>query len=225
MKVLRNMLIIFDVDDTLIDTWNYSMQPQLKRGLNAMVDAGLQVDDVNAAFREVSALNDTTANATETYSQFVGNKGADTTFVQIAMDAYNTPIESIAIPFLDGAKEVVETLSKTHSLALVTHGVEATQQRKIDNVELDRSLFVSIIVSKKYDKKEHYQKIMGETGFAADKIVVIGDKFKSDLLPAKELGMHTVHMKWGRGKVEKNVSPEFSISHLRELLPIIEGLA
>ncbi|HIJ12055.1 TPA: hypothetical protein HA278_08420, partial [Candidatus Woesearchaeota archaeon] len=108
------MLIIFDVDDTLIDTWNYSMQPQLKRGLNAMVDAGLQVDDVNAAFREVSALNDTTANATETYSQFVGNKGADTTFVQIAMDAYNTPIESIAIPFLDGAKEVVETLSKTH---------------------------------------------------------------------------------------------------------------
>ena len=57
-------------------------------------------------------------------------------------------------------------------------------------------------------------------------VVVIGDKFKTDLIPAKELGMKTIHMQWGRGKVflPQKGDVDYSVEALHEVVSIVRGL-
>jgi len=41
--------------------------------------------------------------------------------------------------------------------------------------------------------------IIKELGMDATEVIVCGDRFLSDLLPAKKLGCRTIKMQWGRG--------------------------
>ena len=120
--------------------------------------------------------------------------------------------------------EVLNLLHKSHKLAMVTHGNEKVQYDKIKLANIDKSLFSKILVTRNYDKSKSYQQILDEFGFKPQEIIVIGDKYKTDLLPAKKLGMKTVHMKWGKGKImlPKKGEVDFIISDLIELPKIIE---
>ncbi|MBT3835893.1 HAD family hydrolase, partial [Candidatus Woesearchaeota archaeon] len=78
----------------------------------------------------------------------------------------------------------------------------------------------------KYDKLDSYKKILKELQFEPENSMVIGDKYKTDLLPAKTLGIKTVHMKWGKGKiiVPKENEVDYIISDLHEIPKIVSEL-
>ena len=222
------MLIIFDLDDTLVDTFGCSQPVKFKVALNEMIKAGLNVDSKGEAYKLLMEINETSAHGKETVRLFLDKVPNGQKFFDIGVEAYYGG-EQLDFPVhaLDGAHEVLEELSKNHDLVIVSFGVKEEQYGKMGKANINPEIFKKIItMTDAYDKTKHYKLVSEEFSCTPEKILVIGDKFSTDLLPASKLGMKTVHIKWGRGKVNlpKEGEVDYSITNLRELLNIVKEL-
>ncbi len=110
------------------------------------------------------------------------------------------------VELLEGAASVVETLSKTHELMLITKGDLRDQERKIEKSGLS-SYFKHIeIVSNK--ETEDYARIFRQQAIDPTQLLMVGNSLKSDILPILELGGHGVHipyhLTWEHERVESS---------------------
>ncbi len=234
------MLIIFDLDDTLIDTSGCIQPIKLSLALEKMIEAGLEMRmDFKSAYNLLIKINETSASGKEALRKFLGQIGAGDVFLPVgeryyygsSNDIYDSyggygqkdfPVSSLA----DAQKVLVE-LNKEQDLVLVSFGIAQEQLGKLKKAKIDSNLFKKIIFTEGYDKTKSYELVCKELACSPSQVLVVGDKFKTDLLPARRLGMRTVHFQWGRGKVYPPVSGEvdYSISSLKELLRIAKELS
>lgn len=222
------MLIIFDLDDTLIDSSGSIIPIKLKAALQAMMKAGLKVPSFDNAFKTMLDINATAPNGKETLRLFLDSIRADARFLEIGVKEYYGATEtSFAVSPLPQAREVLEELKENHDLVIVSAGEEKQQHFKLKKANINPALFHKIIVCEGYNKKSHYKNLMKEFNYRPDNILVCGDKFETDLLPAKELGMRTAHLLWGRasGIPLKNAGPDYSLRSLSELKRIVQEQA
>ena len=89
---------------------------------------------------------------------------------------------------------------------------------------IDTSIFSKIIITEEYNKRQKYEEIMKEFKSTPLDTIVVGDKFYSDLLPAKELGIKTVQVLWGRALKYPEEGADYKIKTLRDLPKIVEQL-
>ena len=220
-------LIIFDLDDTLIDTSGSYIPFKLKLALKAMVHAGLQVDSVENAFDRLIELNAFAGNGKEAIKQFLEEFGWDENIFKIGIDKYYSEIEEkINIKSLPNTLNVLEELKQEQILVLVSYGKEREQYKKLYSAEIKEDWFKEIIIVDKYDKTSYYQQILTQFSITPEKVLVIGDKFKGDLLPAKNLGIKTVHFMHGRGKINPPAleSVDYQIDNILKVKEIIKEL-
>ena len=218
-------LIIFDLDDTLIDTWNCFLPVELKGALLAMIQEGLVVKDVEKAFTLLMKINSQSPDGTSAIQKFLQEMGADERFLDVAIQSYyHCSHSDFKINPLPGVVETLAVLKKRYVLALVSRGIERIQRLKVENIGIDAKLFSDVIITLNYDKGDAYQKLLLKQKCLPREALVVGDKYDSDLLPAKKLGMATVFMNHGRGKVfpPKKGEVDFTINNLKELLFILE---
>ena len=217
-------LIIFDLDDTLIDTSKCSMPIKLRDALTAMVNAGLKVSSFDEALQLLFSINSTALNGKEALRFFLKRVGcSDTTLLDAGVQAYHGSVGDIKINPLPFALELLEELSSRFDLALISMGNEQGQGMKLNSAGISPLFFKSVIFTQEYDKGNHYDMLCTALGLDYSSVLVCGDKFRTDLLPAQKLGMKTVWVKYGRGANEKifNAKPDFSITSLEELRDII----
>ncbi|MDP3698677.1 MAG: HAD family hydrolase [Nanoarchaeota archaeon] len=219
------MLIIFDLDDTLIDTSGALIPLKLKMSLQAMADAGLKVPSFEKAFLELLKIDASSPNGKETLTRFVEKMQADAHLLDAGLREYLHLPEDFSVSALDEAESVLTTLAQEHTLVIVSTGLEEAQHAKMEKAGLPKELFQKIIICPDYNKKLYYLRLLQELRYDATETMVCGDKFDTDLLPAKELKMITVQMLWGRAlKSSSDGKADYTIKKLRELLPILEGL-
>lgn len=218
------MLIIFDLDDTLINTTEKLTPILLKRALKIMIKKGLQVKDKKSACKKLLQIDKTSTGSKESLKKFLCFINAKQNFYDIAIKTMRLPLEDdIKIFTLKGAKSVLKYLSNDHSLALVSLGKEKFQFDKIQKAGIDTSIFSKIVITRREDKGLHYKRIIEKLKFSFQETYVCGDKINIDLVPAKKMGCKTIHMKWGRGKNlldDKNV--DFTIKSLNEIKEILD---
>lgn len=216
-------MIIFDLDDTLIDTSGSVTPFKMKECLRCLLEAGLPVPDFNAAYAELLDLNARCAKSKETVARFVANRGGDPSLADLAVKELFTPLPAnFEIPTTPNAKEILDFFRKSHILALVTGGHPPFQQEKLKKAGIDSSIFSKIAIPEDSIKKPFYEALIKEFSLDPRRVVVCGDRVAMDLAPAYELGFTTVHMKWGRGtKIETEKWIDYSISDLIELKRII----
>jgi putative hydrolase of the HAD superfamily len=198
------LLIIFDLDDTLIDTTGSITPVKLEQALVKMVEAGLEVGDFQEALEMLKRLDTASESASHTLLEFLEitgkNTGADQKYLEIGQsEVYSQLPDDFPVFPLDQALDVLSELGSEHQLALVSMGKPAQQMLKLKNAGIDSTIFSKMIISEDHDKKPHYRTILEELGFTPAQTVVCGDRIRRDLSPAKELGCITVHMQWGRG--------------------------
>ena len=221
------MLIIFDLDDTLIDTSGCITHYKLEEALQAMVAAGLVLDDFSGALDLLRRLDSTSDSARDALSEFLEILGAEKNIFEVGMNAiYDTPISDLPIFPLEGVLETLSHLGQRHQLALVSRGKYSYQVEKLKKAGIDSHFFSKIVVTEEGNKKSHYQMIVDELGFSGSEVLVCGDRILPDLIPARELGFKTVQMQWGRGL---NVSKfrgdvDYSISEIAQLKDIVNSL-
>jgi FMN phosphatase YigB (HAD superfamily) len=199
-------LIIFDLDDTIIDTSGSVTPFKLERALEAMLGRGPSSHEIE----ELCQL-----------SQRGGSKRAVIEWAERHGHAPDKGIFELIAPLPEGfrvkctpgAKEFLEGCPA--ELALVTIGSPSFQLEKLKKAGIEESIFSKIVILEGPSKKSSYQSLVG------DNIWVCGDKIETDLLPGHELGFRTVHMRWGRERAKKVGWVNHSIESLLELRDIL----
>jgi len=218
------LLIIFDLDDTLIDTSGCITPVQLTNALEKLNSLGVVFPDLDKSVDSLLRLNETAPSARHAVEEFFEISGIDSKFLDMTLrSVYEEFPSSLQVDAHDMAIEVLVALSETHKLALVTIGKEELQLLKLKKAGIHSEIFSKIIVTQEKNKKIHYNSIVAELEMDSSEVVVCGDRIPIDLTPAKELGFKTVHMRSGRGlhcKGDKN-DVDFTISHLSEILQIL----
>jgi putative hydrolase of the HAD superfamily len=221
------LLIIFDLDDTLIDTSGSIIPFRLEAALNDMIRAGLSVDDFDEALSRLKAMDETAHSTREALFEFLEIHEASSQLLDVGCQAvYGCKDFSFPVSTTESASEALLDLYKKHTLAIVSIGVKEIQFEKMKKAGIDTSLFSRIIICQDPFKKQSYQHLLEDLGVAPYNAIVVGDRIFRDLTPAKTLGCKTVHMRWGRGLHQRgdNKQVDFSISTLEQLRPIIAQL-
>ena len=206
------MYIIFDLDDTLIDT-SGSITPSALKWTLSKLPAKLPLDEL----LEINLKASSSKQALET---FLYQHGAEE-HVEIAKNALDHyPIESVQT--VPDALTVIEELAKDHTLALVTAGRRLQQLLKLEKAGIANEYFTTINVTHMRGKKNIYQNLQKKWNVDPSKIFVVGDRVAIDLQPAKELGMKTVHFRWGRGRKMTSLKTDvdYTIDTLKQLTAI-----
>lgn len=198
------MLIIFDLDDTLIDTSGCIIPIQLEHALKKMVAEGLSVPNEQEALDVLKRLDRTAESSRASLSEFLEILDLKEKYYSIGLEQIyeNFPQEATVFP-LDDVLEGLKELKEKHCLCMVTAGKKDLQLEKMKKAGIDSTIFSKIAVCEGKDKRLHYEAILEELGFAPHQVVVCGDRIEIDLMPAKEMGCLTIHMKWGRGLYSK----------------------
>lgn len=221
------MLLIFDLDDTLVQTSSYLTIPRLESAFSLLVEKGLRVGNQEEAFALLIRLNQTAESAKSALLEFLEILGQKDPFAELGIqEIYKEMDDDSELEPLEGVRETLDLLQERHTLCIATMGVEREQRRKIEKAGIDSTLFSKILVSSDKNKKPLYKKILEETGFTPKETVVCGDRIQIDLLPAKELGFSTVHIRSGRGlylpvKPQEKQSVDFVITEFKQMKEIV----
>ncbi|MGE0198799.1 MAG: HAD family hydrolase [Simkaniaceae bacterium] len=221
------MLIIFDLDDTLIDTSGSILPGILKNALKAMEGEGFALKNFEYSYKELLQLNTFHISSEAALREFLEINQAPEGCLEVGLrEIYEAPQFNHPIQAIEDGVEVLEKLSQEHQLALVTKGKEKIQREKMKHAGISTQFFTRLYFCEDGDKKKAYQKVSEETGISPLKALVCGDRISLDLTPAKELGYNTVQIKWGRGLgntgLKKDV--DYTILHLKELESLLEKI-
>ncbi len=221
------MLIIFDLDDTLVDTSGCITPFKLEDALKRLVQEGLSIPDFSKALDLLKRLDLAADSAKRALAEFLEIHNADPALLSIGVqEVYGNISFDVPLFPLKGANEVLDELSRSHQIALVTIGKSSQQLAKLKKAGIDSGIFSKIVVAEPGNKKIHYQALADDLGYAPTEIVVCGDRISIDLAPARELGYKTVQMRWGRGlnSMGQLSDVDYKISSLRELKEIVAHL-
>lgn len=218
------MLIVFDLDDTLIDTSSCLVPQQLLLALRAMINQGLKINSEKKAFSLLRKINQQSLSGKEALTTFLKRIRSSSNFLKIGLAEYYGNIQINRIrPFPD-TLFVLKKLKKKHRLVLLTKGIKHQQHQKIVKAGINSNWFCQVVVTKAFTNKDYYFLFGKEND--KKQVLVCSDLFKSDLLPAQKLGAVTVHLLQGRGKREiiKPNKADYTIKRLKQLIPIVDKL-
>ena len=218
------MLIIFDLDDTLIDTSGSITPKVLENALQAMKQVGLHVPDSKEGLKQLLSINADSISSRAALKEFIKvTKAPDACYHVGIKEIYERPSLPKKIRPIEGALKLLEELADEHTLALVTKGNPEVQKEKMKKASINENLFNYIFFCTHQNKKQFYQIISKKEKIAPKNSLVCGDRICFDLTPAKELGFKTVQIAKGRGTGNTGLKNDvdYTILHLRELNHIL----
>lgn len=134
---------------------------------------------------------------------------------------YEMKLNSEVVRMLDFAK------SHFKCLGIMTNGESDHQRNKIKNLGLEKWISPELIVISgehgcPKPEKRLFEIAREKARAETDKLVIIGDSFQNDILPAHTLGWHTI---WINLYGEDFKAPEFEVKDVKEIPKILEKLA
>ncbi|MCP4146219.1 MAG: HAD hydrolase-like protein, partial [bacterium] len=134
--------------------------------------------------------------------------------IEYAREMVKAPVE-----LLDHVRESIETLSKSYKLMIITKGDLLDQESKIARSGLS-DYFESIEIVTRKDKGI-YSDILKKCGVTPQQFMMVGNSFKSDVLPLIEIGAHAVfipyHICWDHEKVDAMDSYKDKFTELKHM--------
>lgn len=216
------MLIVFDLDDTLIDTSGTITPFKMQCMVRMLTEQGIHLGE--NPYEEAKALNERCKTSKEMVHQLLERYSA-LHLLGETLALYTSPLPTdFSVPTTPDAKKVLNSLNREiFTLTLVTGGVRSFQLEKMEKAGLEHSNFSKIVVPEDSKKGPHYEDLLKEFSITdPQEALVVGDRIWMDLAPAHALGMRTVHMRWGRGlKEQEEEWIDHSITSLNGLLKLL----
>lgn len=190
-------MIIFDLDDTLIDTSGSITPLKLKEAFSLLT----QGQGTSQDWEDLVKINGEALKTKEALTRFATEKGCSAAALQQALLSLDGPLPKSLpqVPCTPKAKEILAHFAPLATLALVTGGHPPLQMEKLKKAGLEASLFSKIAIPEDSVKKPFYEACAKEFSTSPGDVWVCGDRIEMDLTPAYELGFRTLHMRWGRG--------------------------
>lgn len=119
--------------------------------------------------------------------KFIVSLGAKEKDVKDYMKSHN--IEGNAF---ENCKKVSNTTLRDFQqyfvMYIVSNSLETSVQDNMELLKIDSSFFKDIISNKEDSKKKEYENIIKRDGILPNELLVIGNSYSSDILPALEIG-------------------------------------
>ena len=121
--------------------------------------------------------------------------------IKLGKKMLNAPVNLI-----EDVEKILNILSKKYTLILITKGDLLDQERKIEKSNLEKYFKHKKIVSEK--NKKTYLNILDDLKIEPRHFLMIGNSFKSDVLPVLEIGGSGIHIPykilWGHENINTN---------------------
>jgi len=228
-------LIAFDVDDTLwhSETLYTVTQDKFVHLLSAYRETdGIEAELYQTELRNLRyygyGIKSFTLSMIETAIQLTDGRIRGEEIRQIlafAREMLKAPVE-----LLEGAEEVVRTLSESHPLMIVTKGDLFDQESKLARSGLaDYFTHVEVVTAK---TSATYQALLNKYHITPSRFLMVGNSLKSDILPVLAVGGQAVyipyHITWVHEVVAQPADDArgyFELEHIRLLPPLVESLS
>ncbi|MDG0815320.1 HAD family hydrolase [Bdellovibrio svalbardensis] len=222
--MIKYKSIVFDLDDTLLDTSGLLVPMASLRACQAMVNAGL-----SCTLEECMKMRHNLAaeySHTEIFTQIANHYGMHTKgkAVHDALEQFYNPDIPAVLPLMTGATENLLHLHERYNLYLVTMGSFEAQAEKIRALQIEK-FFKKIYVLNGFigERKEiAFTEILKVEGHHAKELLSIGNRLSSEIRDAKRVGSDTCYFAHGEHVGEKAQYPEdhpdFTIYHHRDLI-------
>lgn len=218
------MLIIFDLDDTLVETSSSVTPVILEHIFLKLLKNGLCVKDEKKELNYLLKLNKEESSSKNVIKKFLKKHKLEKFYDFSIKELYNEDFVKY-LKIKKNVKKVLHDLYKKHYLALVTVGKDSLQKKKLINAGIDYSIFSIIDVVNESNKRPSYKRIIDLLEIDPKFIIVCGDRISVDLEPAKSLGCTTILMKGGRGKCESSMEcVDYLIDDIEEMKYIIKNI-
>lgn len=130
--------------------------------------------------------------------------------------------------FIDGAEALLPALHEKYRVYITTNGYTKTQSSRIKAAGVDKyvdGVFISQEIGADKPSKEFFDRCVAHIpDFSPDETVIVGDSLTSDVLGGINLGIRTVWFNVRDAKPSDTIIPDYTITSLDELLPIIEKI-
>ena len=215
------MLIIFDLDDTLIQTSRFITPCRFERVIEAL---DLSEAIKRAILEDLNKGHLQFATSKQAITHVLKSHGVPVHLIEHAnfeMDAYDP---QVPVVLFEGVVELANILkARNCHLVIVTAGSISQQTYKIQKSGITDHVSSWYIVESG-SKQNTYQEVA--KNFLPNEVLVIGDRVASDLLPAKALGFKTCLVRQGRGQFQEINSNiiDFVIQDVTEVENLIKSL-
>ncbi len=223
--------IFFDLDHTLWDfeaNSKHAFEKLLrKHQIPVEIDSFLNVyEPINRDYWEQYAKRQKTKTEvkydrlTDTFKSL--NVDVSPQMIKVLADEYLYFLKRESI-LMDGAVEILEYLIDKYRLHILTNGFTEVQTDKLRYSGLT-SYFELLITSEETGKLKPHPEVfkyaLKKAGTFAHKSYMIGDNFQSDVLGARNVGMHAIHFDpEGTNDVDFKIIPK--VKHLLEIKEIL----
>lgn len=223
------MLVVFDLDDTLINTHGSVLPPLMRWILKEIENQMGGFNDFEKMLAHMHQIDQYAPSAGAGFLEFAQIYDIPKELVQFGLDKlYHHALFLSHARAKKGAIELLEDLVDAgHNLALVSKGVPSHQRKKMQAAGIDEKLFKACYFDEGEGKGKFYKLLLERVKNRGQNAVVCGDRIKSDLSPAKLVGMKTVQIRSGRGLGNTGFKTHVdytivSLEQLKDILRILE---
>ncbi|SDZ14355.1 HAD family hydrolase [Thermoactinomyces sp. DSM 45892] len=197
-------VIVFDLDETLCNHTR-GEQDSLREVFKAyFYDLGLSFEGFHEAFAKFNkvswenfekGIHDVEATLTNRFKLLCDFYGMEKKLEEVS-SVYQSAYIKNCVPY-EGARPLLSKLSKTFSLAVCSNGMEQIQMGKLKYHKIDQYFSYFQFGSCYPFCKPHlhfFHSLVDELAVEPKDILFIGDSLTNDIMPAKNIGMKTLHI-------------------------------
>jgi putative hydrolase of the HAD superfamily len=219
--------VIFDLDDTLLDTTGQIIEKGYVKALKEMVKLGLPIS-FDEAVKLMKKLKKEKGEHIKVLHEICSElKFNNEKVLNIGLDIYHNYWDDEVKLFPDTIPTLEKLRQKGLKLVLVSHGRTERQNMKIDVLGI-RQYFDFIIIDTNLEKSEkgkYFREAMKKLNLKPDEILSVGDKITAEIKEANSLGITTVRMLHGRRSKLKPTNKlqiaDYEIKNIKEILELI----
>lgn len=222
-------VILFDLDDTLWDTYGFTkrarenaIKEMIKHGLNVSFDKAME--ELNKIIKEKGSNYNKHFNLL--CKRFNIKNELLPKIVAAGVVGYHQVKNTMhTLPNVE--ETLIELLKREYKLGLITYGIKIKQWEKILRLKLIY-FFDYISVSSKPNKEKEIKKALKFFKVKPNEVVFVGDNIKSDIISANKVGLITIRILTGKYSnikpQSKEETPNYEIKDIKELLNILDNL-
>ena len=195
MTLNKIKCVILDFDGTLYSQGDWSNEPKLFGQF--LVNKNYFPECVTAE-EKMAKLGELYPNyhiIQQMFAYLHDNKIDDTEFRKFNDDNI-CEIRCDEIVFIN--PHLIDSLSKSYKIYMISDSAIPYLEFYLDHAKIDKTKFEAILSNEYndegYTKIPMMKKVLTQTGLRSDEIIMIGDSEKSDIIPAKLLGIQTYHV-------------------------------
>lgn len=205
----------------------YATYPYTKMiGINPFEGLWGTFDDEGDDFQEMKAL--IPEYQREAWTRGLKGIGIDNSELGQKLAAYFPEARKQSPILYEESLEILEQLKSRYRLLLLTNGSPSLQNLKLEITPEIAPYFDHIVISGVFGRGKPdpaiFQHALAKFNLQPEEVVMVGDNLMTDIIGAQKAGIRSVWINREAKAPHETIIPTYEISHLQELLPILESI-